>query len=113
MSETKSPIDQNFLSEVSGGDLSIEKEIFDTFFESCNKLLTQMEQAMKSGDANDWHLCAHSLKGASGSVGAFDLSNLFGYAQEHPKETLEQKQEVLKKIKAELGLVTEFTKTKK
>lgn len=112
MTETKPPVDQDFLSEMSGGDVVVEKDLFDTYSESCKENLAKMERAMKSGDENDWFIAAHSLKGASASIGAFDLSKIFDYAQTHKEENLVQKQEVIKKIRIELKLVIEFFKQK-
>lgn len=112
MPEARKVVDQDFLSEMSGGDVAIEKDFFSTFAESCKENLAQMERAMKNSDENAWFIASHSLKGASASIGAFDLSKIFDYAQTHKEEGLIQKQEVLKKIRDELELVSEFFKQK-
>lgn len=112
MTENKSPVDEEFLAELVGDDPEFEKELFDIFLKSCDKNLSQMEQAIRSNEDNTWYTSAHSLKGAASSIGAFDLSKLFEYGQKHPEESPEQKQELLKKIRAELALVSNFIKQK-
>ena len=108
MTETKSPIDLDFLSEISGGDMGLEREILGTFLVSHRKDLSKLEQALKDNDAYTWCTVAHSLKGASASIGAINLAELFEHAQTHQNETPSQKQKLMEQIKAELELVIQL-----
>ncbi len=67
-----------------------------------------MEDAIKDGDNNFWYMAAHAFKGASASIGAFDLSKVLEHAQRHPEDNIEQKSDILKKIRDEFQLVLEF-----
>lgn len=105
MAEIRTPIDLSYLTELSQEDASFEQDLFSDFLGSCKNYLAQMEQAVKDSNNDLWYKSAHSLRGASASVGAFDLSKLFDYAQNH-----KQKLELMKKIEDELKLVSEFIK---
>jgi hypothetical protein len=48
------------------------------------------------------------LKGACGSIGAFDLAKIFELAQKNSESNLEKKQDILTKIKQEYQLVIDF-----
>jgi HPt (histidine-containing phosphotransfer) domain-containing protein len=53
-------------------------------------------------------MASHAFKGASASIGAFDLSKILEHAQKHPEDNVEQKTETLNKIRDEFRLVLDF-----
>jgi HPt (histidine-containing phosphotransfer) domain-containing protein len=104
----KKAVDVEFLRSIIENDFEFEKELFTIFIDNANRNIEKMDHAiMHSGD-NSWYMAAHAFKGASSSIGAFELSKILEYAQKHPEENYEQKTELLKKIKQELQLVMDF-----
>jgi HPt (histidine-containing phosphotransfer) domain-containing protein len=67
-----------------------------------------MEKSLAESDNNGWYMASHALKGASASIGAFDLSKVLEYAQTHPKDEDKDKIRVLDEIKKELERVSLF-----
>lgn len=104
----RNAIDMEFLRSIIENDAEFEKELFVIFSENVHRNMAKMEDAIKSGDNNSWYMASHAFKGAAASIGAFDLSKILEYAQKHPEETVEQKNEVIKKIREELQLVLKF-----
>ena len=74
-------IDIEFLRSIIENDFEFEKELFAIFSENATRNVTKMEDAIKSGDSNSWYMSSHAFKGASASIGAFQLSNILEYAQ--------------------------------
>jgi HPt (histidine-containing phosphotransfer) domain-containing protein len=106
--QRKRAIDTEFLRSIIENDKEFEKELFAIFSENATRNINKMEDAIRSGDGNSWYMAAHAFKGASASIGAFDLSKILEYAQRHPEENFEQKSELLVKIREELGYVLKF-----
>ena len=104
----KKAIDVEFLRSIIENDFEFEKELFAIFVENAHRNIEKMEDAIKDSNDNSWYMASHAFKGASASIGAFELSKILEYAQKHPEENYEQKTELLKKIKTELQLVVEF-----
>ena len=104
----KKAIDVEFLRSIIENDFEFERELFSIFLENANRNIEKMEDSVKNSDDNAWYMAAHAFKGASASVGAFDLSKILEYAQKHPEENFEQKTTLLKKIKEEFSQVVEF-----
>jgi HPt (histidine-containing phosphotransfer) domain-containing protein len=98
----KPAIDMEFLNSVIDDDIDFKKELFSIFIENANRNIVKMEDAVKDNDNNSWYMASHAFKGASASIGAFDLSRVLEYAQKHPEDSVEQKAETIKKIKEEL-----------
>lgn len=104
----KRAIDTEFLRSVIDDDKEFEKELFAIFSENAHRNITKMEDAIKDGDNNSWYMASHAFKGASASIGAFDLSKVLEYAQKHPEDNIEGKNEILKKVREEFALVLDF-----
>jgi two-component system, sensor histidine kinase and response regulator len=68
-SETES-IDWTTIDETCDGDTEFAVELAATFAVSSEQSLTQIRDALASGDLPAAQRAAHSLKGASGSIGA-------------------------------------------
>jgi HPt (histidine-containing phosphotransfer) domain-containing protein len=106
--QRKRAIDTEFLRSIIDNDIEFEKELFKIFSENAHRNINKMEEAVREGDNNSWYMASHAFKGASASIGAFDLSKVLEYAQKHPEDNSEQKTETLKKIKEEFLLVLDF-----
>ncbi len=104
----KQAVDMEFLKSIIDEDKEFEKELFQIFVENAKRNIAKMEEAMKLGDNNSWYMAAHAFKGASASIGAFDLSKILEYAQKHPEEDVNQKTDLLKKVNDEFSLVVSF-----
>ncbi len=105
---SKKAIDIEFLKSITGDDVSFEKELFILFLDSSKSNIIKMEKALAGSDNNGWYMASHALKGASASIGAFDLSKVLEYAQTHPKDEDKEKIRVLAEIKTELTRVETF-----
>ncbi len=105
---TKVAIDTNFLREIVGDDKEFEKELFSIFSDNAHRNFVKMEDSIKNQDNNGWYMAAHAFKGASASIGAFELSKLLEHAQQFPEESFGQKNELMKRIHEEFRLVLDF-----
>jgi HPt (histidine-containing phosphotransfer) domain-containing protein len=105
---SKKAVDIAFLKSITGDDVSFEKELFILFLDSAKNNILKMEKALAESDNDGWYMASHALKGASASIGAFDLSKELEYAQTHPKDDYKDKVRVLADIKAELAKVSLF-----
>lgn len=63
--------DRDHLAQYTSGDAALEAELFGLLKEQCERCLGAMQAA---SDTNAWRAAAHTLKGASRGVGAFDLA---------------------------------------
>lgn len=104
----KKAIDTEFLRSVIDNDVEFEKELFKIFVENAHRNMTKMEDAIKEADNNSWYMASHAFKGASASIGAFDLSKILETAQKSPEANPQQKTEILKKVREEFLLVLDF-----
>jgi PAS domain S-box-containing protein len=64
------PVDWSRIDQASDGDREFASELISTFTESSVQSLQQIESALASNDLDLAGRAAHSLKGASGSIGA-------------------------------------------
>ena len=58
------------------GDLDLYFELADLFIQSCSEQLSQIRAALANGAASTLRDIAHSLKSASGNVGAMEVFRL-------------------------------------
>jgi len=70
-----------FYRNVSGKP-RIAKEIVKIFFESYNKFMDEIRDAIFKNDAGALWRCAHRMKGTAINVGAESMSELFGRIEE-------------------------------
>jgi HPt (histidine-containing phosphotransfer) domain-containing protein len=68
------PIVSGQLSEVSGGDAEVEREILSEFRGATQADAIALEQSLAEGDIDAVRRAAHRMKGASRMVGALDLA---------------------------------------
>ncbi len=64
------------LREMVGGDTEFIVELMNTFLEDAPRMLSEMRQALVSGDATLLRRAAHSFKSNSAEFGAMALSSL-------------------------------------
>jgi two-component system sensor histidine kinase/response regulator len=64
------------LEEMCGYDLQIAQEVIAEYMESAPSLLAKIGGAVESGNAPDLTLHAHSLKGASRTIGAEAMAQI-------------------------------------
>jgi HPt (histidine-containing phosphotransfer) domain-containing protein len=108
MEKNQKAIDMEFLRSVIDNDIEFEKELFKIFSENAQRNVTKMEDAIKENDNNSWYMASHAFKGASASIGAFDLSKLLEHAQKNPEDNAEKKMAILNQVKEGLKAVLEF-----
>jgi HPt (histidine-containing phosphotransfer) domain-containing protein len=101
-------VDREFLKSIVENDVEFERELFNIFTENANRNIKKLDEAIKTGDNNAWYMSAHAFKGASASIGAFELSKILEYAQKNPEESPEQKQELMNKVREEFSRVLDF-----
>jgi HPt (histidine-containing phosphotransfer) domain-containing protein len=106
--QNKRVIDIEFLRSVIDNDIEFEKELLAIFSENASRNLAKMEESAKNGDNNSWYMASHAFKGASASIGAFDLSKLLEHAQKHPEYSKREKEEIVEQVRKEVNLVFEF-----
>ena len=106
--QSSKAVDVEFLRGIIDNDREFEKELLTIFVENAQRNLAKMEEALRGGDNNSWYMAAHAFKGASASIGAFNLSQLLEYAQKHPEENSDQKVKIISDVKEEFKLVHEF-----
>lgn len=106
--DNKNAVDIEFLDSVIDGDFQFEKELFSIFIANAEKNVKKMEDAILNKDNNGWYMASHAFKGASASIGAFDLSKALEYAQKNPDDEEQRKSEILAKIVSELEKVLKF-----
>jgi HPt (histidine-containing phosphotransfer) domain-containing protein len=78
MPET-TPIDRavlNNLLTMFNGDKTFVYEVIGTYLEDGARLISNLEQALAAGNAEDLRRAAHSLKSNSANLGAMTLADL-------------------------------------
>jgi HPt (histidine-containing phosphotransfer) domain-containing protein len=101
-------VNMDFFKDITMGDYEFEKDLLMIFKDSSEKNMKKMEEAIRDNDNQAWCMACHAFKGGANSIGAVDLAVLLEHGQKNPKETNEQKTELLKKAKAEFDIVVKF-----
>ena len=104
----KIAIDLKYLRNVIEDDRELEKELFIMFIENGKKNIQKMDKSISENNSNDWYMASHAFKGASSSIGAFDLSRALEIAQHSYLDDQQRKNEILTKIKKEFDYVITF-----
>lgn len=108
MKNKKQPIDLDFLRGIIDNDLEFEKELFAIFLDNAHQNIVKMQEAVTNSDNNGWYMASHAFKGSSASIGAFSLSRILEYAQNHQQETFDEKVKILDEVKQEFQTVSDF-----
>jgi len=104
----KIAIDLKYLRNVIEDDRELEKELFIMFIENGKKNIQKMDKSISENNSNDWYMASHAFKGASSSIGAFDLSRALEIAQHSYLDDQQRKNEILATIKKEFDYVITF-----
>ncbi len=108
----KASVDMKYFREAVGSDEKFKRDVFTIFRSNVDRNIRKMERAIEHGVNTvtniSWNMAAHSFKGSASSIGMFKLAEILEYAQKHPEETVEQKTEILNKVKEEVALILEF-----
>ncbi|MBQ5452181.1 MAG: Hpt domain-containing protein [Bacteroidales bacterium] len=67
-------INMSYLNEVSGGDISIKKEIIGMFFSQMKETSALLKESLSNGDYQKLSKVAHSAKSTLRVMGAEDLA---------------------------------------
>ncbi len=70
------PVHLRRIQAVSDGDISIERELIETYLEACEEQVTEMEAALHDKNLEILKKRAHSIKGSSGTFGADGLRKI-------------------------------------
>jgi HPt (histidine-containing phosphotransfer) domain-containing protein len=91
-------LDLEYLNSIIEDDKEFEKELFKIFIENSLKNIIKLEEAITNNDVNSWYMASHGFKGASSSIGAFELARNLDLAQKNLEETPERKKQMIIKI---------------
>lgn len=64
------------LRVMTGGDTDLLQEFLDLFDADSNALLSRVDQALRTSDAEEIRKAAHALKGGSANIGGKRLSEM-------------------------------------
>lgn len=104
--EVLDPVAIDNLREMVGGDPKFMTELIDTFLEDAPSMLSDMHQALESGDAVMLHRAAHTFKSNSSEFGAAALSGLCRELEMMGEaDSLEGTRDLLARVEAEFAQV--------
>jgi len=106
---TFSPINLQYLNQISDGDQDFELELLNLFIEDANLHLDAALTAIATQDFKALEREAHHLKGSSGNVGAQSMQTLaYELEQQSLKHSLEGIPEKVQELKSLLFKVETF-----
>ena len=106
--DSKPPVDLAQLRLFTDGDLNEERELAQIFSDQAHESISNLQNAIDTGDTELWRRASHRLKGASGNLGASVLSALCKNAEKAKDEPDASKVQILEAISNELQLVESF-----
>lgn len=92
------PVDLTNLRDITDGDSSFEKLLFDEFISSAETTIQELHAACLEQEQVLWHEKTHALKGISYNLGAFTLGDLCQTGQESDLANIKQKAIILDEI---------------
>jgi HPt (histidine-containing phosphotransfer) domain-containing protein len=95
-------VDFPYLEAYAAGDAGLIEEVLGLFDEQATLWLRLLDP---EGDPGTWRDGAHTLKGASGGVGARTLAAVCSDAEKAAGESAAFKSAILDRLKSELDLV--------
>ena len=104
------PVNLDNLREMTGGDETVERELFNVFLDSSNKCLTALQASTTAGQEETWQTEAHAWKGMSLNLGAEKLGELCACAQMNNRASPEEKARMLNEISQEYDKVKQYLK---
>jgi len=106
------PINLQYLSQISDGDLVFELELLNLFVEDAKLHIDAAETAVNTQDYKALEREAHHLKGSSGNVGAQAMQTLaYELEQQSLKNSFEGVTEKIQELKSYLIEVEAFVST--
>ena len=76
------PIDLAHLDTYTGGNAQVNAEVFRMFSQHCSETLRSLARILQTPGRRGWREAAHGLKGASLGIGAFQLAEAAGAAED-------------------------------
>ena len=98
-------VDQAHLNRMTGGDSALATEVLGLFREQCDLWMRLLEPTT---DTLDWGNAAHTIKGSARGIGAWQLGEVCGQAEEAARDgdlTRDQKRAWREAISDELNSV--------
>ena len=99
-------VDQAHLNRMTGGDSALATEVLGLFREQCDLWMRLLEPTT---DTLDWGNAAHTIKGSARGIGAWQLGEVCGQAEEAARDgdlTRDQKRAWREAISDELNSVS-------
>ena len=106
------PVDLDHLNGYTGGDGSLNRQILGLFDSQCHEIIEKLADFAESGEteaeAKNWRDVAHSLKGASRGIGAFELGEIAAQVEKINLSDHGQVLEALQQLKTKAAQVHQF-----
>lgn len=110
LTESSAPVDLTRLHEFTEGDKDTENMVINLFLETAYESFSHLENAQISEESEEWSKAAHSLKGASGNLGAMHLHAICTDAEHKGDVTREEKGIILSSLYSEFSKVETYLK---
>lgn len=104
------PVNLDNLREMTGGDPTLEAELFGVYLSAAEDCLRAMKGALAPGQEEDWRAQAHAWKGMSLNLGAEALGALCAQAQQNPNAPQDKKTDMITAIETEYERVKAYLK---
>ncbi|OIN87928.1 MAG: hypothetical protein AUJ12_00165 [Alphaproteobacteria bacterium CG1_02_46_17] len=104
------PVDLSRLNEFTEGDKDTERVVINLFLETAYESFDMLKTAQLHNSEEDWKKAVHSMKGASGNLGAMALHSLCSEAEYQGDLSKEAKSSILGNLYAEFGKVETYLK---
>ncbi|MDD3019598.1 MAG: ATP-binding protein [Alphaproteobacteria bacterium] len=104
------PVDLSRLNEFTEGDKDTERVVINLFLETAYESFDMLKTAQLHNSAEEWRMAVHSMKGASGNLGAMTLHSLCSEAEYQGDLSKEAKSSILGNLYAEFGKVETYLK---
>ncbi len=104
------PVDLSRLNEFTEGDKDTEEMVIDLFLQTAYESFDMLKTAQLQDSSEDWSKAAHSMKGASGNLGAMCLHSLCSEAEHQGSLSREEKSQILSNLYAEFNKVENYLK---
>lgn len=105
------PVDLSRLNEFTEGDKDTENMVINLFLETAYESFDRLKCAQLSEEAEEWSKAAHSLKGASGNLGAMALHAICADAEYKGTGTSTEKDIILSCLYSEFSKVETYLKS--
>jgi len=94
------------LRELADDDTEFMSNLFDAFLASADRLIGELEAAARQGDEAGWRRALHTLKGASASAGACQISELCNQVERQENLDSDQRPFVIASLRELLSRVS-------